>query len=95
MINDSIVKIARYLTTPGSPLDQSEYEKQLNFIYGAIYECGLSSPAMFDEIVAIEQENSRMNSRSSCITTPESLVMEYSRIAFLLARYRRHMPGTR
>jgi len=51
-------------------------------------EFGLSSPTMFDEIVSIEQE--RTNNCGSGITsramTPKSLVLEYSKIAFLVAQ---------
>lgn len=88
MINNEILKIAKYLTALDTSLNQNEYENQLNVIYGAIYEFGLSSPTMFDEIVSIEQE--RTSNCGSGITsramTPKSLVLEYSKIAFLVAQ---------
>lgn len=86
-MNGEVIKLSKYICSFNSGIDAEAYAEQLNMLYGAIYEMGAFQPAMFDEIVEIE--NSRIKkygaSITQLITNAEMLILEYSKIAFNLA----------
>lgn len=87
-MNAEILKLSKYICSLNAEIDFEAYAEQLNMLYGAIYETDTFIPIMFDEMVEIETTRIRANgiSITKVINNIETLILEYSKIAFDLAR---------
>lgn len=87
-MNSEILKLSKYICSLNAEIDFEAYAEQLNMLYGAIYESDTFIPIMFDEMVEIETTRIKANSISitKVINNVETLILEYSKIAFDLAR---------
>ena len=87
-MNGEILKLSKYICSFHSEIDAEAYVQQLNMLYGAIYEMDVFQPIMFDEIVDIENSRIKANGVNviKVINGVETLILEYSKIAFDLAR---------
>lgn len=88
MTNKQIEKIAKYIYAVNSDINITDYRKQLNILYGAIYEFTANNEDYSQELIAIEEERLKLYgiSISKRITNPIALLTEYSLIAFFLAQ---------
>lgn len=88
MVNEQIRKVAEYICALNPTIDAAAYVEQLNILYGAIYELISDSEDYSNELIAIEEERIKTHGTSICkrITNPVMLLMEYSQIAFSLAK---------
>lgn len=88
MMHPEIAKLAKYLSALYPEIEEAPYARQLNMLYGALYAMGPVSPAMFHELIEIEE--SRIDDYGASIAyeieNAAMLVTEYSEIAFNLAQ---------
>ena len=87
-MNGIIVKLARQLSVSPDGPDEDKYREQLNMIYGALAETNVLTPAVYRELAEIEQNRISEYGKAveSRVTSPETLLMEYSNIGFAIAQ---------
>lgn len=85
---DSINKITKYVCSLHPDIDEEKYLQQISVLYGALSDTSLSDPALFHELIEIEEEriSTRSNGVEARIADAVALLSEYSKISFSLAQ---------
>lgn len=80
--------LAEYLCSSNNAIDVKGYAAQIRTIYGRVFDPDIFENIMFDELVEIESERIKQYGPSIAfrVSNAETLITEYSEIAFKMAQ---------